>query len=75
MSQAAHEKEILDLIGERDHNEEMADRLAEVIAEITGRDIGEHSSENDPWRNALDFGENFMHRQKNAGVRPGEVTR
>ncbi|MGX6605618.1 hypothetical protein ACWKSP_26320 [Micromonosporaceae bacterium Da 78-11] len=70
-----HEKEILDLIGERDHNEDMADRLASMLAEITGRDIGEHSSENNPWRNALDFGENFLTRQRNAGAKPGEVTR
>ncbi|MCQ6250879.1 hypothetical protein [Streptomyces malaysiensis] len=40
------------LIGERDHMHDVADQLAYAIAPIEV--IGEHSSENDPWQNALD---------------------
>lgn len=40
-------------IGDRDHFHDMADRLAYAVApeEV----IGEHSSMNDPWENALDL--------------------
>ncbi len=38
---------------ERDHYHDMADRLADQIAAITATDIGEHSSSNCPWNNAL----------------------
>lgn len=38
---------------DRDRYEEMADQLAEQIAAITGQDIGEHSSANCPWQNAM----------------------
>lgn len=41
-------------VGSREQADEMCDRLAGGIARLTGADIGEHSSENDPWRNALD---------------------
>lgn len=41
-----------ELIRERDWMGDMADRLAYAIAPI--EDIGEHSSENCPWQNALD---------------------
>ncbi len=40
-------------LAERDEHHEMADKLAEKIAEITGAEIGEHTSANFPWRNAL----------------------
>lgn len=52
---AKYERDILGEIDDRDRNAEMADRLAAAIAEITGGNFGEHSSENDPWQNALDF--------------------
>ena len=41
------------LIDQRDRAEGMADKLAEHLA--AGRDIGEHSSDNNPWQNALDL--------------------
>lgn len=45
------------LMSERDAAEEMCDKLAARIAELEGLDIGEHSSGNCPWTNALN-GEN-----------------
>lgn len=48
-----HEAEILAVIDERDRYHDMADQLAAQIAAITGDEIGEHSSDNDPWRNAM----------------------
>lgn len=50
-----HEREMLHLIGERDHLEDMADRLAAAIAPADV--LGEHSSDNNPWLNALDYAE------------------
>jgi hypothetical protein len=54
---AKQEPDDLDLqtIRERDYNADMADKLAAGIAEHFGLDIGEHSSANCPWRNALDI--------------------
>jgi N6-adenosine-specific RNA methylase IME4 len=43
-----------ELMRERDEAVEMADKLAEKIARLESIDIGEHSSGNDPWQNALD---------------------
>lgn len=45
---------------ERDEYHAIADELAEMIAQITGEDIGEHTSANFPWRNALDAAENWL---------------
>jgi len=45
---------------ERDEYHAIADELAEMIARITGEDIGEHTSANFPWRNALDVAENWL---------------
>ena len=45
---------------ERDEYHAIADELAEMIAKITGEDIGEHTSANFPWRNALDAAENWF---------------
>ena len=50
-----HEREILDVIAERDRAENMADKLADKIAAFSGVDIGEHSSHNSPWSEALDI--------------------
>lgn len=44
---------------ERDDYHEWADELAARIATITGVDIGEHSSTNCPWQNAIDAAEEF----------------
>ena len=41
-------------IEDRDAMHLMADKLAGAIADFTGEDIGEHSSANCPWTNALD---------------------
>ena len=41
------------LMTERDYAEEMCDKLAEAISSLTGSEIGEHSSSNCPWENAL----------------------
>lgn len=48
-----HERQVLALIDERDRLEEIADRLAAVIAPADV--LGEHSSDNRPWQNALDY--------------------
>jgi hypothetical protein len=42
-----------DTIADRDQYQQMADQLAAAIARLTGVDIGEHSSMNNPWENAL----------------------
>lgn len=42
------------LMKERDHANDMADKLAAKIAERDKLEIGEHSSGNCPWQNALD---------------------
>ncbi|MFH7489522.1 hypothetical protein, partial [Pseudomonas syringae group genomosp. 7] len=41
-------------IDQRDRYHEVADELADHIATITGADIGEHSSANCPWQNAIE---------------------
>jgi hypothetical protein len=48
-----HERESMQLIEERDNREEWADRLADAVGPIEL--IGEHSSGNNPWANALDL--------------------
>ena len=42
------------LISERDHAEGMADKLAAALATMLDVDIGEHSSANCPWTEALE---------------------
>lgn len=46
--EAAHTATII----QRDMLHDIADELAERISKITGVEIGEHSSNNDPWMNA-----------------------
>lgn len=60
------ERAILDLIGERDRMEEVADALAAAIAppEV----LGEHSSANDPWQNALEYAADHP-AEESAGIR------
>lgn len=41
-------------VNNRDHHHEWADKLANCIAEILQVDIGEHSSANNPWLEALE---------------------
>lgn len=50
-------------IDQRDRCEEVADELAARIASITGVDIGEHSSANCPWQNAIDAAEAYQPAQ------------
>ncbi|QZN86915.1 hypothetical protein [Cellulomonas sp. C5510] len=52
---AAADDTMLEVISERDAAVEMADRLAARLAEVLGQPdaLGEHSSGNDPWSNAL----------------------
>ncbi|HAL22834.1 MAG TPA: hypothetical protein DCP40_08920 [Stenotrophomonas sp.] len=47
-------------IGERDRYHDVADDLAGHIAAITGVDIGEHSSANCPWQNAIEAAEEYQ---------------
>lgn len=54
---------LTDALKERDHCEDMADQLAAQIAAITGEEIGEHSSGNDPWRNAMLAADEFIAAQ------------
>ncbi|QGM11144.1 hypothetical protein EIELFIGP_01719 [Stenotrophomonas maltophilia] len=51
------------VIDERDRYHEMADDLAGHIAAITGVDIGEHSSANCPWQNAIEAAEEYQPAQ------------
>ncbi len=52
--------ELTQALIERDETEAIADELAQAIAQITGADIGEHTSANCPWRRALDAAEDFL---------------
>lgn len=46
-----HDREMCEVLAERDRAEEWADKLAFALG---GPAIGEHSSMNNPWQNALD---------------------
>lgn len=45
---------------DRDNYHEWADQLASRIATITGTDIGEHSSANNPWSNAINAADYYL---------------
>lgn len=47
-------KDVLEEIENRDNREEWLDKLSDEISRYLGVDIGEHSSANNPWREALD---------------------
>lgn len=66
-SEPSEERQITQLIDERDRNEAYADDLADLIAKITGADIGEHTSSNIPWENAIEAAQEFLLRNS-----PGE---
>jgi hypothetical protein len=51
---AEAERDMDQLIGERDHAQGMADKLADAIATLLGVEIGEHSNMNCPWTQALE---------------------
>jgi hypothetical protein len=46
-------KDCLKIMAERDAAIEWADRLADGIAKVLGETVGEHTSENFPWDNAM----------------------
>jgi hypothetical protein len=50
-------------IDQRDSYHEVADDLAGHIAAITGVDIGDHSSANCPWQNAIEAAEEYKPAQ------------
>ncbi len=52
---AEEEAEHLETIGRRDELEEIADKLSGAIAIRFRVDVGEHSSANCPWTNALEI--------------------
>ncbi|MBH1617868.1 hypothetical protein I5U23_08020 [Stenotrophomonas maltophilia] len=52
-----------EVIDQRDRYHEVADELAARIAAITGVDIGEHSSANCPWQNAIEAAEEYKPTQ------------
>ena len=58
-----HDLSLDHTIGERDRYHEVADELAGHIAAITGVDIGEHSSANCPWQNAIEAAEEYQPAQ------------
>lgn len=47
------EKDLEEVIKERDEYHDIADQLADQIAAITDTDVGEHTSANNPWSNAM----------------------
>jgi len=51
---AEAERDADQLLKERDHAEDMADKLADAVATLLGVEIGEHSSGNCPWTTALE---------------------
>ena len=57
---AAQESALLEVIDQRDAAEDIADQLAAQIAAITDVDIGEHSSGNCPWKNAMLAADEFI---------------
>ncbi|PJL60654.1 hypothetical protein [Stenotrophomonas maltophilia] len=59
----AEERSHSETIDQRDRCEEVADELAARIAAITGVDIGEHSSANCPWQNAIEAAEEYKPAQ------------
>ncbi|MDT3557917.1 hypothetical protein ROV95_17620 [Stenotrophomonas maltophilia group sp. msm1] len=59
----ATDRALGETIDQRDRCEEVADELAARIASITGVDIGEHSSANCPWQNAIEAAEEYKPAQ------------
>ncbi len=59
MTDQNHEREMLQLIDQRDHSESKATELAEAVGQIIGVDVGEHSSANCPVQTAIDAVDEF----------------
>ena len=49
------DREVLELIDQRDYMEDQAEQLKDKLQELYGVDFGEHSSCNLPFQNAIDF--------------------
>lgn len=60
---APEDRILSETIDQRDRYHEMADDLAGHIAAITGVDVGEHSSANCPWQNAIEAAEAYQPAQ------------
>ncbi|MEI4518646.1 MULTISPECIES: hypothetical protein [unclassified Stenotrophomonas] len=58
-SLTAEERAHGETIDQRDRYHEVADDLAAHIARITGTELGEHSSVNCPWQNAIEAAEGY----------------
>jgi hypothetical protein len=48
-------KDCSQLIGERDHAEDLADLIVNALERLFDQDFGEHSNLNCPWHNAYEF--------------------
>lgn len=73
----ADERAILEVIDERDIAQASADKLADIIARITGVELGEYTAGlgapgNDPILNAVDAGESYL-RARPSPATEGEV--
>jgi hypothetical protein len=51
-------------IDQRDLAEKAADNLADLIAQMTGGEVGEHSNMNDPWERADELATEFLRQQQ-----------
>lgn len=58
--ETSDDRAMTETLEERDRYHDYADELANRIAIMTRTDIGEHSSGNDPWENALEASEGFI---------------
>ena len=54
------EAQLEEALTDRDDYHDIADQLAEQIAAITEQEIGEHSSGNNPWKNAMLAADEWM---------------
>lgn len=69
----AREREILQVIDERDRFEEVGTRLANAVGEFLGVDVGEWSSANDPILVAIEALESHAPRAEVAGEAPAGI--
>ena len=58
---------------QRDEYHDVADDLARYISDMTGQDIGEHSSANNPWFNACEAARDFLQQRDAAPHAPAPV--
>lgn len=62
--QPADDDALTAVLIQRDMYHDIADELAERIAKITGAEIGEHSSINGPWQNAMAAADEYLDAQQ-----------